>query len=297
VTARTLVVENDPTDDARRLGDWLAEGGLDLDVLRAHEGAEIPDDLDGYAALVVLGGEQDAFSAADGTPGAPWFPALERLLRKAVRHRVPTLAICLGAQLLATATAGAVERSAAGPEVGPRLVARRDKAVDDVLFADVPFAPDVLQWHRDEITRLPPNAVLLAASTHYPHQAFRLGPAAWGLQFHIECDTAMFAGWARDGAADLADLGIAPERLIAAVDAVMPDLEEAWRPFALRFAALALGKTEPAGPRQLPLLGAEPDALAPLARAPGPEEAPPSLVAPVAPLPPLLSPDDAGPEA
>jgi hypothetical protein len=66
----------------------------------------------------------------------------------------------------------------------------------------------------------------------------------------------MFAGWARDGAADLADLGIAPERLIAAVDAVMPDLEEVWRPFALRFAALALGKTEPAGPRQLPLLGA-----------------------------------------
>jgi GMP synthase-like glutamine amidotransferase len=291
-----LVVENDPTDDARRLGDWLADGGLALEVLRAHQGDALPDDLDGYAAVVVLGGEQDAFAAADGTPGAPWFPALERLLRKAVRHRVPTLAICLGAQLLATATAGAVERSAAGPEIGPRLVARRDKAVDDVLFADVPFAPDVLQWHRDEITRLPPNAVLLAASTHYPHQAFRLGSAAWGLQFHIECDTDMFAGWASDGADTLADLGVDPERLIAAVDAVMPDLEEVWRPFALRFAALALGKT-PTGPRQLPLLGAGPDALAPLARAPGPFVASPSLVTSVATLPPLLSPDDAGPGA
>lgn len=256
---RTLVVENDPTDDARRLGDWLVQGGLALDVVRAHAGAALPADLDGYAGLVVLGGEQDAFAAGDGTPGAPWFPALERLLRKAVRHRVPTLAVCLGAQLLATANAGAVERSPAGPEIGPRLVARRDKAVDDPLFAEVPFAPDVLQWHRDEITRLPPGAVLLAASTHYPHQAFRLGPAAWGVQFHIECDTDMFAGWAADGAAMLADLGIDPERLIAAVDAVMPDLEEVWRPFAHRFAAIALGTAEPApgaGPRHLPLLGA-----------------------------------------
>jgi GMP synthase-like glutamine amidotransferase len=254
-TARALVVENDPTDDARRLGDWLVEGGLTLDVLQAHRGVEMPADLDGYAALVVLGGEQDAFAASDGTPGAPWFPALERLLRKAVRHRVPTLAVCLGAQLLATANAGAVERSAAGPEIGAKLVARRDKAVEDPLFAEVPFAPDVLQWHRDEITRLPPNAVLLAASTHYPHQAFRLGPAAWGLQFHIECDTEMFAGWASDGAADLVDLGIDPVRLIAEVDAVMSDVEEVWRPFAHRFAALALGATS-AGPRQLPLLGA-----------------------------------------
>jgi GMP synthase-like glutamine amidotransferase len=251
-----LVVENDPTDDARRLGDWLVEGGLTLDVLRPHLGAELPADLDGYAGLLVLGGEQDAFAAADGTPGAPWFPGLERLLRKAVRNRLPTLAVCLGAQLLVTATAGAVERSAAGPEIGPRLVARRDKAVDDPLFAEVPFAPDVLQWHRDEITRLPPGAVLLAASTHYPHQAFRLGPAAWGVQFHIECDTDMFAGWASDGAAELAELGIDPDRLVAAVDAVMPDLEEVWRPFAHRFAALALGKAAPAGPRQLPLLGA-----------------------------------------
>ena len=31
-----------------------------------------------------------SFSWPDDTPGAPWFPALEGLLRKAVRHRVPS---------------------------------------------------------------------------------------------------------------------------------------------------------------------------------------------------------------
>jgi GMP synthase-like glutamine amidotransferase len=168
---------------------------------------------------------------------------------------VPTLAICLGGQLLAIATGGTVERSPAGPEIGARLVARRDVAARDPLFAEVPFAPDVLQWHRDEITELPAGAVLLAASTHYPHQAFRIGPAAWGVQFHIECDADMFARWLADGADTLADLGLDAEDVLARVTAVLPDVEEVWQPFAHRFAALALGLVAPVGPSALPLLG------------------------------------------
>jgi GMP synthase-like glutamine amidotransferase len=251
-----LVVEDDPTNDVGRLGGWLTGAGLALAVARPHAGEPLPDALDGYAALVVLGGEQNAYPDPAGDPGAPWFPALERLLRKAVRHRVPTLAICLGGQLLATAHGGTVERSAVGPEMGPRLVARRDAAERDPLFAAVPFAPDVLQWHHDEITELPAGAVLLAASTRYPHQAFRLGDRAWGVQFHIECDTPMFAAWAAGNRPLLADLDIDPYELVAAVDAAMPDLEEVWQPFAARFAALALGRlaAEP-GRRPLPLLG------------------------------------------
>lgn len=258
--ARTLVVENDPTDDARRLGDWLAAAGLALEVCRPYAGDALPDDLDGYAALVVLGGEQNAYSAADGSPGAPWFPALEGLLRKAVRGGVATLGVCLGGQLLAQAHGGFVERSAAGPEVGPALVAKRDIAERDPLWLEVPLLPDVLQWHRDEITELPVAAVLLAASTRYPHQAFRIGPRAWGIQFHIECDTAMIADWVADGGDTLDELGYDPELVIAACDAAMADVEEAWRPFAERFAAVARGELSTdgltaTGPRQLPLLG------------------------------------------
>jgi GMP synthase-like glutamine amidotransferase len=254
---RALVVENDPTDDARRLGDWLRGGGLDLVVVRPHAGEALPVDLDGYAALVVLGGEQDAFPDAEGSPGAPWFPELEGLLRKATRYKVPTLAICLGGQLLAAAHGGTVERSPSGPEIGARLVARRDVADRDPLFAGVPFAPDVIQWHHDEITELPIGAVLLAASTRYPVQAFRIGPAAWGTQFHIECDTEMFADWAIGGVATLGELGIDGVDLVAGVDAALEDVAEVWRPFAERFAAVALGRL-PVGEaesRFLPLLG------------------------------------------
>jgi GMP synthase-like glutamine amidotransferase len=258
---RTLVVENDLIEDVRRLGDWLTEAGLALQVCRPYAGDPLPADLDGYAALVVLGGGQDAGGAPDGSPGAPWFPELEGLLRKAVRSGVATLAVCLGAQLLAQAHGGLVERSAAGPEVGPALVAKRDLAERDPLWLDVPLLPDVLQWHRDEITELPVGAVLLAASTRYRHQAFRLGPRAWGVQFHVECDTPMIADWVAASPQLLDDLGYDPELVVAACDAALPDIEEAWRPFAHRFAAVARGElsteglTSSGGPRQLPLLG------------------------------------------
>lgn len=256
-----LVIENDPTDDARRLGEWLTGAGLELTVLRPHAGDELPDTLDEHLALVVLGGEQTAYPAADGTPGAPWFPALEGLLRKAVRNRVPTLTVCLGAQLLAQAHGGLVERSTSGPEIGPGLVGKRDAADTDPLFKWVPLLPDVLQWHRDEITELPLRAVLLAASSRYPNQAFRLGDRAWGVQFHIECDAPMIAQWVTDDAATLDELGYDPEAVLYATAEILPDVEEVWQPFAARFAALALGELPDAdipGPGSgttLPLLG------------------------------------------
>jgi GMP synthase-like glutamine amidotransferase len=251
VTAPALVIENDPTDDISRLGDWLTDAGLELKICRAHAGDPIPATLDGYSALIVLGGEQNAYADADGEPGAPWFPEVESLLRKAVRYKVPTLGICLGGQLLATAHGGVVERSAAGPELGARLVARRDAAEQDALWRYVPFVPDVLQWHYDEITHLPANAVLLAASTTYPHQAFRLGERAWGTQFHIECDTAMIADWASSNE----DLGGDAQAVVDRCAELMDDIADVWQPFAQRFAAVARGELSTTPMRTLPLLG------------------------------------------
>ncbi|MBU2670640.1 type 1 glutamine amidotransferase [Actinoplanes bogorensis] len=259
--ATALVIENDPTDDLRRLGEWLTEAGLELTVRRPHAGDELPEALDDYLALIVLGGDQSAYPGPGGEPGAPWFPALEGLLRKAVRHRVPTLGVCLGGQLLASAHGGLVERSTSGPEIGPGLVAKRDAADNDPLFKWVPLMPDVIQWHRDEITELPLQAVLMAASSRYPHQAFRLGDRAWGLQFHIECDAAMIEQWAASDQAGIDELGYDTEAVVLATAELLPDVEEVWQPFAARFAALALGTLpdadipNPGTARTLPLLG------------------------------------------
>ncbi|HEX6077911.1 MAG TPA: type 1 glutamine amidotransferase [Micromonosporaceae bacterium] len=256
--ARILVIENSPSDPVGRLGDWLTAAGLVLREARPPSGEPLPESLDGYAALVVLGGGQSACGNRDGSEAA-WFAAERHLLRHAVSERLPTLAICLGGQLLAQAYGGRVAPAAAGPEIGSRLVARRDAADADPLFAAVPFTPDVIQWHFDEIVELPAGAVLLATSPRYQHQAFRIGPRAWGTQFHIECDAPTLRSWAREDAEALADLGLEPDAVADACVAALDDVAEVWQPVAERFAGIVLGTLDVEAARdplrQLRILG------------------------------------------
>jgi GMP synthase-like glutamine amidotransferase len=253
-------VENDPTSDLGLFDEWLRDGGLEVEVVRPHAGDPLPADLDGYVGLVVLGGGQHVYPGPDGTPGEPWFDALESLLRKAVRGRTATLGICLGAQLLATSHSGTVAPATAGPEIGTGLVAKRDAAETDPLFGPIPMLPDVIQWHYDEVAELPLGAVLLATSTNYAVQAFRIGSAAWGVQFHPECDLATLGSWVAEEDGALADLGRSGEEILESAEALQDDLFEVWHPFAIRFAAFARGELAPppdapvAG-RRLPLLG------------------------------------------
>lgn len=231
-----LLVQHTPAEPAGRLGDWLGEAGVLLDPVAAFDGSPLPEEPDGYAAVIVMGGPM---SATDDEV-APWLLATRALLRSAVRTGTPALGICLGAQLLAAALGGRVERGEAGPEVGPGLVAKRDVAANDRLLASVPFTPDVVHWHWDQISTLPAGATLLASSTRYPHQAFRVGEAAWGLQFHIETTPDMVRRWAANDAAALAGAGVDVDALLARrdLDEVHADLEQVWRPVARRFAEL-----------------------------------------------------------
>jgi len=220
--SRVLVVEVSPSDPIGRLGDWLAEAAVTVDVVTE------PGSLDGCAGLVVLGGPQ----SANDTEFAP----LRQLLRDAVANELPTLGICLGAQLLAAANGGRVERNPEGPEIGARLIAKRAAAATDPLFGPLPLTPDVLQWHYDSVTRLPPGAVQLAGSPQCANQAFRLGRLAWGVQFHIETTPEVVRQWAEEDAAGLSeyDLDLILSRSIAVHD----DLAEVWRPFAHAFAGV-----------------------------------------------------------
>jgi GMP synthase-like glutamine amidotransferase len=246
---RLLIIQPDASDPLGPLGDWLTDAGAELDVrLLPDDG--LPADLDGYRGVVCLGGGM----AAEDDAKHPWLTDVRRLLSRAAMRNLPTLGICLGAQLLAVATGGRVEVGPDGPEVGPHLVAKKDAAWTDPLFADLPLMQDVLQFHTDAITRLPPGAELLASAPLYGNQAFRLGRCAYGVQFHIETTPAVVESWAADspGEAEFARPGSLEHEALVSVHA---DIEETWRPFAGRFVRLAAGELEPAvdGHRTLPL--------------------------------------------
>ncbi len=58
--ARALCITHTASEHAGHLGTWLAEEGLDLHVVQPWNGDDLPS-LDGYAALVVMGGPQQAY--------------------------------------------------------------------------------------------------------------------------------------------------------------------------------------------------------------------------------------------
>ena len=111
---------------------------------------------------------------------------------------MPTFGICLGAELLALGCGGEVRRGLAGPELGVLGVDLDPAAADDPVFGALRGRSRVVQWHWEEIASLPEGAVRLASSPAYPHQAFRVGEAAWGVQGHPEVTGDIAAAWARE---------------------------------------------------------------------------------------------------
>jgi GMP synthase-like glutamine amidotransferase len=221
-----LVITHTESEDPGHLASWLPAEGLPLSVVAPWLGEELPTSLDGYSAMVVMGGPQQAY---DDT-SAPWLAAVKGLLKEAVASSLPTFGVCLGAQLLAEACGGRVEPGSDGPELGSYLVAKRDVAGADPLFWDLPLSPVVVQWHYDAEVELPPGSTLLMSSSRYPHQAFRVGDCAWGIQFHVEADADMVTRWAtKDGRLDVLDRTL-PE---------LDEVSEVWGEVLRRFARLA----------------------------------------------------------
>ncbi len=148
-----------------------------------------PGELD---AIVVFGGGMNVRDA----DRMPWLRGEVELLREALQRRVPALGICLGAQILAAAAGAEVRRSSA-PEIGWFEVERT--APDPVLDA-LPERFLAYEWHSYTF-ELPAGATELARS-EICSQAFRIGDAAWAVQFHPEVTPGIVEFWAHDFESD-----------------------------------------------------------------------------------------------
>lgn len=232
---RVLVIRNDPRSTLGRYQEWLTEFGLEP-VLRPGEDG-LPTSLDGFDALMMLGGGL----MPDDDEKAPWLPAERALVTQALAAQIPVLGICLGAQVLALVGGGQVRASYGAIERGSTRIDLRREASEDALFTGVPGTFQAMQNHRDTITALPETAVHLAQNEACPYQAFRMGPVAWGVQFHPEASSVNITRWDPD---NLRADGFDPDELLRTAQEAEPASAAACRTLAENFAQVVLQHAE-----------------------------------------------------
>lgn len=176
-------------EDLGNLTPQLTRAGFDIEVLDAGVDDARIAELGDADLWVVLGGP---ISVNDGED-YPFLALERRILAERIDRQRPTLGICLGAQLMAAALGARVY---AGPvkEIGWASVHRNGGTgphpVDALARADLP----VLHWH-GETWELPSGATRLLSSDAYVEQAFEVGTACLGLQFHPEATAAGLERW------------------------------------------------------------------------------------------------------
>ena len=133
-----------------------------------------------WAGIVVTG------SAASANDADAWVARSEDFLKRATDAGVPLYGVCFGHQHLARTFGGRVEQSSSGWELGTVGVTLTEEGQHDPLFAGVPDTFPAQQSHGEIVAELPAGARTLAHNPQTACQAFALGDAIWGAQFHPE---------------------------------------------------------------------------------------------------------------
>jgi GMP synthase (glutamine-hydrolysing) len=232
VRPRALHIMNESSGPARVFVDALEERGFEIVTVSPHAG-ELPDSPQGFAAILSGGGTVDTYQTAEH----PWLVHEVELLRESIARGVPTMGLCLGAQLLTEAAGGTVYRCDPA-EVGWFEVDARPAAADDPVMGALPPRFMAMQWHLYACEL--PGAALELARNAACVQALRIGDAAWGTQFHIETTRDILVSWADMAPDELALFGYDRARYDAELDRYGPAHEAIGRDMAGRFAEVAL---------------------------------------------------------
>ena len=208
-----VVIQHIEREGPGLLAAAAADRGWPLRLCRAWAGDPLPAADLAEAIVVVLGGPMGVADLDE--PAHPWLAPTVELLRRRLALDLPSLGICLGAQLLATAGGGtAIPLELGDPprilrEVGFGAVTFTATAAQEPVLAGLAASQLVLHWHGDRVV-LPPDATLLGSSLSCAEQFFRLGPRGYGLQFHAEVTAAMLERWI-DEDADFVRSALGPQ--------------------------------------------------------------------------------------
>lgn len=187
-------------EDLGIFGPVLEARGYRIDYRQAGIDPLADAEWTGVELVVVLGGPIGVYEA----DRYPWLEGEIAGLRARLSRRLPTLGICLGAQLMAAALGARVHPGPA-KEIGWSGLELTQDGRSSCLAALE--GAQVLHWHGDTFD-LPEGAVRLASTALTPNQAFALGGYGLATQFHAEVDGAAIEAWLIGHTCELAQAGI-----------------------------------------------------------------------------------------
>jgi len=183
-----LIIKHVEIEGPGFIEDCLRQERIPYQILTLEPGLSLPK-LDNLSHIVILGGPMNVYEE----DLYPFLRNEDLFIKEAIQRGKFLLGICLGAQLIAKAL-GAKVFKAPIKEIGWYDVSLTKIGSDDPLFSNLPKTFPVFQWHEDTF-EIPTAGKLIATSTSVPHQAFRYGDNAYGLQFHLEVTREMIRKW------------------------------------------------------------------------------------------------------
>jgi GMP synthase (glutamine-hydrolysing) len=186
---KLLVLQHVPSEPLGVLDPLLRSAGSRIRYVNFARDPFAQVDASRYDGLIVLGGPMNV----DQAQSYPHLLHEIEVIRVALERQIPTLGICLGAQLLAAALGARVHPNPVR-EIGWYPLKLSSAASTDALFQHLSPTVPVFQWHAYTFTE-PSDTIHLASSASCANQAFRYRDFAYGLQFHLEVDAALIKRW------------------------------------------------------------------------------------------------------
>jgi GMP synthase (glutamine-hydrolysing) len=175
---RALIIRHVPHEGVAGYRQPIEAAGYAIDRIDVADPAFATLDLREPDLLIMMGGPMGVYEQEEH----PWIKCQLRRLALRLEADRPTLGVCFGAQMIASAL-GAEVYPGPAKEVGFHPVEVHTNGREGPLSHLV--AVPILHWHGDTFT-LPEGTELLASSHLYEHQAFRRGQNLLALQFHAE---------------------------------------------------------------------------------------------------------------
>jgi GMP synthase (glutamine-hydrolysing) len=202
--ARILVFQHVAAEPLGTLDALIRARGHRIRFVNFERHPDAKPVVDRYHGLIVLGGPMNVEEQHQRHHLRTELHAIEAALAQGK----PVLGICLGAQLLAHVL-GAPIRRMPQAEIGWHALHPTEHTALDRVLMPLATPTRIFQWHSYGFEP-PRSAIPLATAPGWPHQAFREGDRAYGLQFHLEMDAPLVERWLRNAEcqAELAAAGL-----------------------------------------------------------------------------------------